>query len=140
MYPQTPFWKFGKKSMMEILYFVPLQQVIASFYPAAGIWIVSNAILTARGEYFKALFREGVTSADGINTGTSFCESREGIIDATMSLACVETIFWKSGCWDRDPYHQMLPRKKCLNELYRLTSCKNFLKESLGTQPRRPPK
>ena len=30
--------------------------------------------------------------------------------------------------------------QKCLNELYRLTSCKNFLKESLGTQPRRPPK
>ena len=27
-----------------------------------------------------------------------------------------------------------------LNELYRLTSCKNFLKESLGTRPRRPPK
>ena len=26
--------------------------------------------------------------------------------------------------------------KKSLNELYRLTSCKNFLKESLGTQPR----
>jgi hypothetical protein len=31
-------------------------------------------------------------------------------------------------------------RQKYLNELYRLTSCKNFLKESLGTQPRRPPK
>ena len=30
--------------------------------------------------------------------------------------------------------------KKMLNELYRLTSCKNFLKESLGTRPRRPPK
>ena len=31
-------------------------------------------------------------------------------------------------------------KKKSLNELYRLTSCKNFLKESLGTRPRRPPK
>ena len=30
--------------------------------------------------------------------------------------------------------------KKVLNELYRLTSCKNFLKESLGTRPRCPPK
>ena len=40
-----------------------------------------KAILTARGDYFKALFRKGVTSADGINTGISFRESREGIIE-----------------------------------------------------------
>ena len=31
-------------------------------------------------------------------------------------------------------------RIRGLNKLYRLTSCKNFLKESLGTRPRRPPK
>jgi hypothetical protein len=33
-----------------------------------------------------------------------------------------------------------MEKKKMLNELYRLTSCKNSLKESLGTRPRRPPK
>ncbi|KAI2514163.1 Broad-Complex [Fragilaria crotonensis] len=40
-----------------------------------------KAILTARGEYFKALFRKGVTSSDGINSGVSFRESREGTIE-----------------------------------------------------------
>ena len=38
------------------------------------------------------------------------------------------------------PHCQLLLSKKGLNKLYRLTSCKNFLKESLGTRPRRPPK
>ena len=28
----------------------------------------------------------------------------------------------------------ILSNEKCLNELYRLTSCKNFLKESLGAK------
>ena len=30
-------------------------------------------------------------------------------------------------------FYDHVMKKKCLNELYRLTSCKNFLKESLGT-------
>mmetsp|Transcript_12592 Transcript_12592/g.14393 ORF Transcript_12592/g.14393 Transcript_12592/m.14393 type:complete len:361 (+) Transcript_12592:226-1308(+) len=40
-----------------------------------------KAILTARGEYFKALFRKGATTSDGINSGVAFRESKEGTIE-----------------------------------------------------------
>eukprot|EP00545_Synedropsis_sp_CCMP1620_P011657 CAMPEP_0119015392 /NCGR_PEP_ID=MMETSP1176-20130426/10940_1 /TAXON_ID=265551 /ORGANISM="Synedropsis recta cf, Strain CCMP1620" /LENGTH=367 /DNA_ID=CAMNT_0006968683 /DNA_START=140 /DNA_END=1243 /DNA_ORIENTATION=+ len=40
-----------------------------------------KAILTARGEYFKALFRKGATTSDGINSGMQFRESMEGTIE-----------------------------------------------------------
>lgn len=40
-----------------------------------------KAVLTARGEYFKALFRKGVTTSDGVNSGVSFRESMEGTIE-----------------------------------------------------------
>lgn len=40
-----------------------------------------KSLLTARGEYFKALFRKGITTSDGINSGVSFRESKEGTIE-----------------------------------------------------------
>mmetsp|Transcript_27035 Transcript_27035/g.40920 ORF Transcript_27035/g.40920 Transcript_27035/m.40920 type:complete len:363 (+) Transcript_27035:111-1199(+) len=40
-----------------------------------------KAVLTARGEYFKALFRKGATTSDGVNSGVAFRESKEGTIE-----------------------------------------------------------
>lgn len=40
-----------------------------------------KAILTARADYFKALFRKGATTSDGINSGVAFRESQEGTIE-----------------------------------------------------------
>jgi speckle-type POZ protein len=39
-----------------------------------------KAILTARGEYFKALFRKGAITTDGSNSGLAFRESKEATI------------------------------------------------------------
>jgi hypothetical protein len=40
-----------------------------------------KAILTARGDYFKALFRKGATTSDGVNSGVAFRSSNTINVD-----------------------------------------------------------